>query len=60
MTHDNKNIFDIQGKKKLQKDLIENSINFKADCLVLGHADSITNETFIITTILIWLFAVDL
>ena len=38
-------IFDIKGKKKLQKDLIENSINFKADCLVLGHADSITNET---------------
>ena len=45
LTHDNKNIFDIKGKKRLQKDLIENSINFKADCLVLGHADSITNET---------------
>jgi glycosyltransferase involved in cell wall biosynthesis len=43
--HDNKNILDIQGKKELQKNLIESSINFKADCLILGHADSINNET---------------
>ena len=45
LIHENKNILDISGKKKLQKNLIESSINFKADCLVMGHADSITNET---------------
>ncbi len=45
LIHENKNVLDIQGKKKLQKNLIESSINFKADCLVMGHADSITNET---------------
>ena len=45
LIHENKNILDIRGKKKLQKNLIESSINFKADCLIMGHADSITNET---------------
>ena len=45
LIHENKNILDISGKKKLQKNLIESSINFKADCLVMGHADSITAET---------------
>tara|TARA_B110000037_G_scaffold148455_1_gene167681 strand:+ start:266 stop:2389 length:2124 start_codon:yes stop_codon:yes gene_type:complete len=45
LIHENKNILDPKGKKKLQNNLIESSINFKADCLILGHADSITNET---------------
>jgi glycosyltransferase involved in cell wall biosynthesis len=45
LIHENKNILDIHGKKELQKNLIESSINFKADCLILGHADSINNET---------------
>ena len=45
LIHENKNILDINGKKKLQKNLIESTINFKADCLILGHADLITNET---------------
>ena len=45
LIHENKSILDIEGKKQLQKDLIENSINFKADCIVMGHADAITNET---------------
>ena len=45
LIHENKNILDIHGKKKLQKNLIESLNNFKADCLILGHADSITNET---------------
>jgi glycosyltransferase involved in cell wall biosynthesis len=45
LIHENKNILDIKGKKQLQKNLIESSINFKADCLVMGHADAITNET---------------
>ena len=43
--HQNKNILDIKGKKELQKDLLNNFNNFKADCLILGHADSINNET---------------
>ena len=45
LIHENKNILDIHGRKQLQKNLIESSINFKADCLVMGHADAITNET---------------
>jgi len=45
LIHENKNILDIHGKKKLQKNLIESLNNFRADCLILGHADSITNET---------------
>jgi len=45
LIRENKNILDIYGKKELQKNLIQSSINFKADCLILGHADSITNET---------------
>ena len=45
LIHENKNLLDPKGKKKLQINLIESSINFKADCLILGHADSITNET---------------
>jgi len=43
--HENKNIGDFNGKKTLQKKIIESSINFKADCLVLGHADAVSNET---------------
>ena len=45
LIHDNKNIVDITGKKKLQKTIIDSSINFKADCLILGHADAVTSET---------------
>ena len=43
--HENKNILDIQGKKELQQGLLNNFDNFKADCLILGHADAINNET---------------
>ena len=45
ITHENKNITDFNGKKTLQKTVIDSSNNFKADCLILGHADSLTNET---------------
>ena len=45
LIHENKNLLDPKGKKNLQNNLIESSINFKADCLILGHADSVTNET---------------
>jgi len=45
LIHENKNIGDFNGKKTLQKRIIESSVNFKADCIVLGHADSVSNET---------------
>ena len=32
-------------KKNLQKILIESLENFKADAIILGHADAITKET---------------
>ena len=41
----NKNIIDYSGKKTLQNAIIEANQNFNADCIVLGHADSVTNET---------------
>ena len=43
--HKSKNITDFNGKKTLQNSLIESFSNFKADGIVLGHADSITAET---------------
>ena len=43
--HNNKNLMDINGRKKLQKHLLDSLKNFKADAIILGHADSITNET---------------
>ena len=43
--HENKRFSDFSGKKSLQNVLIENSNNFNADCLVLGHADAITEKT---------------
>jgi len=36
---------DVNGKKKLQKHLLNSLKNFKADAIILGHADSVTNET---------------
>ncbi len=41
----NKSIRDISGKKNLQKSIIETYSNFKADCLILGHADSVDGDT---------------
>jgi glycosyltransferase involved in cell wall biosynthesis len=40
-----KNIADYSGKKTLQKSIIEAYGNFKADCIILGHADSVSSET---------------
>ena len=45
LIHENKNIGDFNGRKTLQRTIIESSINFKADCIVLGHADAVSNET---------------
>lgn len=41
----NKNISDFSGKKALQKTILNSYDNFKADALILGHADAITLET---------------
>ena len=41
----NKTINDLSGKKSLQNSIIETFNNFKADCIILGHADSVENST---------------
>ena len=41
----NKNLTDLQGTKKLQKIIIDSYDNFRADCIILGHADSVSTET---------------
>tara|TARA_B110000027_G_C16112777_1_gene298570 strand:- start:515 stop:2638 length:2124 start_codon:yes stop_codon:yes gene_type:complete len=43
--HENINFLDLKGKKLIQKNLLENLGNFKADCIVLGHADAVNSET---------------
>ena len=43
--HENKRFLDLSGKNSLQNTIIENTNNFKADCLILGHADGITEKT---------------
>jgi len=40
-----KNFTDIQGKKNLQKTVIDSYNNFHADAIILGHADSVSIET---------------
>ena len=40
-----KNLGDFNGKRSLQKSIIEAYGNFKADCIILGHADSVTTQT---------------
>ena len=40
-----KNFADIQGKKSLQKTVIDSYNNFHADAIILGHADSVSIET---------------
>ena len=41
----NKTFNDVSGKKSLQKTIIDTYSNFKADCIILGHADSVENDT---------------
>ena len=41
----NKNISDFSGKKTLQKTILDSYNNFKADVLILGHADAISLDT---------------
>ncbi|MDA7573584.1 glycosyltransferase, partial [Candidatus Pelagibacter sp.] len=40
-----KNLRDLNGKKSLQNAVIDSNKNFKADCVILGHADSVMPET---------------
>jgi len=41
----NKTITDLNGKKKLQQTILEAYDNFKADIVILGHADSVSIQT---------------
>jgi len=41
----NRTVRDLNGKKSLQESIISSFGNFKPDCVILGHADSVTNET---------------
>jgi glycosyltransferase involved in cell wall biosynthesis len=41
----NKTINDLSGKKSLQNSIIETYKNFRADCIILGHADAVQNNT---------------
>ena len=43
--HYQKNIRDLNGKKALQKKILESFNNFKPDILILGHADRVSNDT---------------
>ena len=43
--NNNKSISDINGVRSLQKSVINNFNNFRPDFVVLGHADSLKNET---------------
>ena len=43
--NNNKGISDISGVRSLQKSVINNFNNFRPDLVVLGHADSLKNET---------------
>lgn len=45
LIHEGKTLKDISGIKSLQKKIENNYKNFKPDLIVLGHADSVTNET---------------
>ena len=45
LVNKNKNLADYNGKRFLQKTIIEAYGNFRADCLILGHADSVKTET---------------
>jgi len=41
----NRTVRDFNGKKTLQKSIINSFENFKPDCIILGHADSVSNNT---------------
>ena len=47
ISQQSKSLFDLDGTKKLNKKIINNHINFQADLIILGHADSVSKDTII-------------
>ena len=45
--HKNKSILDPDASKVLNKRIIETHLNFKADLIIIGHADAITSRTIV-------------
>jgi glycosyltransferase involved in cell wall biosynthesis len=45
LVNQNKNFLDLTGKNTLQLKIIKNINNFKPDVIVIGHADSVSNDT---------------
>jgi hypothetical protein len=43
--HKSKSLFDLDGSKNLNSKIIANHINFRADLIILGHADSVSHKT---------------
>ena len=43
--HSNKSLFDFTGSKKFNQKIINCHLNFMADLIILGHADTITFKT---------------
>ena len=41
----NKTLKDLSGRKSLQNSIINTCKNFNADCIILGHADAVENNT---------------
>ena len=45
--HKSKSFFDFDGSKKLNEKIIKTHINFQADLIIMGHADSVSSRTII-------------
>ena len=45
ITHNSKNLIDVQGTKSLNKKILDVVPIFKPDLIMLGHADNVKNET---------------
>ena len=43
--HQSKSLFDFDGSKKLNAKIIKTHINFQADLIIMGHADSVSTDT---------------
>ncbi len=43
--HQSKSLFDFDGSKKLNEKIIKTHINFQADLIIMGHADSVSGRT---------------
>ncbi len=45
--HQSKSLFDFDGSKKLNAKIIKTHINFKADLIIMGHADAVSIDTIV-------------